>query len=71
VAYHPEGKLIAVGERDGVAIHDATTGKVVHRFVGHRGIVRRLAFTPDGHHLVSGGNDGSLLVWDMSGVTIR
>ncbi len=68
VAYHPGGKWLAVGERDGVALHDVATGKVVHRFTGHRGIVRQMAFTPDGKRLLSGGDDASVIVWDLENV---
>ena len=34
---------------------------------GHRGGISTLAFTPDGEHLVSGGYDGTLRVWDAAG----
>ena len=53
------------GGRDGVALHDVATGRVVKRWGGHRGLVRALAFAPDGRRLVSGGVDASLLVWDV------
>lgn len=68
VAFHPDGKWLAVGERDGVALHDVATGRVVKRWTGHRGLVRALAFTPDGRRLLSGGNDASVLVWDVAAV---
>jgi WD40 repeat protein len=68
VAFHPSGKWLAVGERDGVALHDVVTGRVVKRWTGHRGLVRALAFTPDGRRLISGGTDASLLVWDAAAV---
>ena len=33
--------------------------------VGHQGWARALAFSPDGAILVSGGSDGTVIVWDM------
>ncbi len=68
LAYHPGGKWLAVGEVEGAALHDVATGKVVHRFRGHRGMVRQLAFTPDGKRLITGGTDGTVLVWTLEKV---
>lgn len=33
---------------------------------GHDDVVRALAVTPDGRHVVSAGNDGLVLVWDLA-----
>ena len=46
-------------------------GKEVHRFEGHRGAVTALAFTPDGHTLISGSRDSTALVWDMTSIRAR
>ncbi len=39
---------------------------------GHTHDIKKLAFTPDGKHLVTGSGDGSIRVWDVeSGRTVR
>jgi serine/threonine protein kinase/WD40 repeat protein len=35
--------------------------------IGHRGPVQALAFRPDGRHLATGGADGTIRIWDLSG----
>ena len=37
-----------------------------HKFAAHRGIVREVAFTPDGTLLATGAVDGSALIWRRS-----
>jgi WD40 repeat protein len=67
VAYSPDGRWIASGAWDStVRLWDAATGEQCAK-LPHPGIVRALAFTPDGARLFSGGdNGGKLLVWDLS-----
>lgn len=38
---------------------------------GHRGQICHLAFSPDGKTLVSGGTDGTLRFWDLTGIRER
>jgi WD40 repeat protein/predicted Ser/Thr protein kinase len=67
VAYSPDGRWIASGAWDHtIRLWDAATGEACAK-LPHPGIVRTLAFTPDGTRLVSGGDlGGKLLVWDVS-----
>jgi hypothetical protein len=47
------------------------TGKELRKLTGHRGKVGALAFTPDGKTLISGGDDTTILFWDVASATRR
>ncbi|NWF69609.1 MAG: protein kinase [Chloroflexi bacterium] len=67
--YSPDGRLIAVGLDGGViALIDTATNTVLTQLTGHSQTARAFAFSPDGMTLVSGGQDGTLRWWDVSGV---
>jgi eukaryotic-like serine/threonine-protein kinase len=72
VAYSPDGRWIASGGWDKkIRLWDAATGEECAK-LPHPGVVRALAFTPDGTRLVSGGDlNGELLVWDVSTAQIQ
>lgn len=59
---------MAVGDPDDNVVHlcDPRSGREIGRFRGQQGGVWALAFSPDGKRLVSGGGDGTALVWDMA-----
>jgi WD40 repeat protein len=68
VAFSPDGKLFAVASSEPgarIRLMETATGKEVWRIEGFRGVVRSLAFMPDGRRLVSGMDDSSALVWDL------
>ncbi len=78
LAYSPDGKMLAAADGDGVDSHrglswhgpaqgtirlwDPATGKEIRRLTGHRGPIRRLAFSADGRLLMSLCEDVRL--WD-------
>ena len=69
VAISPNGKLVASAGRDyDIRVWDTETGELVHTLQGRRIAVRALAFADDST-LVSGANEATLRVWDLSGRT--
>jgi RNA polymerase sigma factor (sigma-70 family) len=69
VAFSLDGARIAVASsRPGARIRilDVTTGRELRKIEGMHGVVRSLAFMPDGKRLVSGMEDSSALIWDLA-----
>ncbi|MGH7222810.1 MAG: WD40 repeat domain-containing protein, partial [Gemmataceae bacterium] len=75
LAFSPNGRLLATGSGGWTYVKSATSaaemrlwdvfnGREVGRFRGHDADTSVLAFTPDGARLVSGHDDGTLLVWE-------
>jgi len=54
-----------------VYIWDTRTGELLETLRGHRDIAWSVAFTPDRHGLVSGGEDYTLKYWDISCLASR
>jgi WD40 repeat protein len=72
-AFSRDGRLLAsAGGHRGptrgsmVRVWELATGRELRRLAGHRGAVNAIAFTPDGRSLVSGSEDATGLVWDVS-----
>ena len=68
VAFSPDGKLLAVGNRFDGAVHvrSIVDRKEIGRMRGPKGPVL-VSFSHDGKALISGGGDAALLVWDLPG----
>src|SRR5262249_26563147 len=75
----PDGRCLASGDSRGV-IHlwELATGSERRRLLGHESVqndkqsfgagVTALAFSGDGDSLISGGNDTTILIWDLHAV---
>jgi WD40 repeat protein len=67
LAISPDGALIAApGANNTVRVYDAMRSKLLSTYAGHSGPTASLEFAADGKTLLSGGNDATLLVWDLS-----
>jgi polar amino acid transport system permease protein len=77
VTLSPDGARVAAGDGANIQIWDARSGEPVGRlegywedeatqeeWLGHKGEVTALAFSPDGELLVSGSTDKTILFWD-------
>jgi WD40 repeat protein len=42
---------------------DLDNGEPIEHFIGHNAVVRAVAFSPDGHSVLSGSNDGTMRLW--------
>jgi len=74
--FSPDGQSIVTGgraQKQGI-IHwwDTATGQLIRTLHGHKHNIQSLAFSPNGHYLVSTSRDASVIVWDgRNGARLR
>ncbi|HEX9924605.1 MAG TPA: protein kinase [Anaerolineae bacterium] len=67
VEFSPDGKsIVAAGWNDDLPVirWDIETGQIIQRYEGKATGMQGLAFTPDGSAILSGSNDGIVILWD-------
>ncbi len=63
----PDGRTLYVSYNTGTIVgFEVATGQPRRTFSGHRGYVGALGFNLSGRRLISGGQDGSALLWDVT-----
>jgi WD40 repeat protein len=66
IALSPNNRLLAAGGNGAeLKVFETATGKMVAELRGHRSVIRRVLFTPDGKRLLSAGYDNMLRVWEV------
>jgi COMPASS component SWD3 len=64
LVWHPNGRYFFVSQENSICVVDITTQTVVHRLIGHVGIVRDLHFHPINNWLVSASYDRTFKIWE-------
>ena len=66
IQYSSDGALLVVATGIGIWLYDTTAYQEVALLTAHTSAVKCLVFSPDGHILASGGEDGTILLWHRS-----
>ena len=72
MALSPDGKWLAAGgptSDNEIRLYEFASGKLVALLKGHANVVERLAFSPDGRHLISGSDDKTAIIWDTGSLS--
>jgi WD40 repeat protein/serine/threonine protein kinase len=67
IAFSSDGKLLALGQDNGIALYDPASGETVRPFKATPAPVPSLAFHPDRPLLISAGaSDPAVKIWDLA-----
>jgi WD40 repeat protein len=66
LAFSPDGRHLAGGKAQNLAIWDAATGEQLHYLRLHSNLIESVAFSPDGKWLASGDLDCRIKLWDLA-----
>lgn len=66
IAWAPSGTRIASAADSLVQVWDAATGTTILTYRGHNSLVTALSWSPNGQHIASSSDDGTLHLWDAT-----
>lgn len=69
VAFKPAGDVAITGDAQGPIRAGPASGGEPHLLFGHEGPVWQVTTTPDGHWIVSSGDDGTIRLWPMPNIS--
>ncbi|MDP2854738.1 MAG: caspase family protein, partial [Smithellaceae bacterium] len=61
-----DARYVLLGKFNSLVLYDAQTGAEVRTFEGNMGKVNAVAFAPDGRHVLSGGANYTLKLWETA-----
>ena len=64
-SFSPDGRLLASISKNTILVWDVVRGEKICHFFGHTNWIYSVNFSPCGRHLVSGGADGTVRVWNI------
>lgn len=59
-------RIISIGRNVVTEVWDILSGKCLHTFLGHKGDVNQILFNAKGSNAYSSGEDGNIMVWDLT-----
>ena len=71
LAVSPDGLYLVAGIQETIYIWHLATGRMLNTIAKHYQPINCIAFTDDGSHFVSAGQDGGVLVWNLTQVVSR
>jgi WD40 repeat protein len=66
ITYAPNRAILAVATDSGIRLLNTATGAVIATMAGNNGYVGALSFSPDGHTLAAGEQQGVVRLWEVS-----
>ncbi|MBD3227542.1 MAG: hypothetical protein GF329_05065 [Candidatus Lokiarchaeota archaeon] len=61
----PDGKRLFSNNKEDIQIWNIKKGDLIHTFEGNKGNIISLSISKDGKNLISGSEEGNIIIWDL------